>query len=98
MALGAERSSVVAMVMRSALLQTLVGLTIGVPVAYYGVTLVKSQLYALTTVSSEALVAAGRDAAAGGLRGWVDSCAAGGFGSIPRGRCRTSRRLQSHVA
>jgi len=36
MALGAERSGVVAMVMRSALLQTVLGLTIGVPVAYYG--------------------------------------------------------------
>jgi len=58
MALGAERSGVVAMVMRSALLQTVLGLTIGVPVAYYGVTLVKSQLYELTTVSGEALAVA----------------------------------------
>ena len=30
----------------------------GVPVAFYGVTLVKSQLYELTTVSSSALVVA----------------------------------------
>jgi len=58
MALGAERSGVVAMVLRSALLQTLVGLAIGIPVAFYGVTLVKSQLYELTTVSSGALVMA----------------------------------------
>ncbi|MGC1297138.1 MAG: ABC transporter permease [Alloacidobacterium sp.] len=58
MALGAERSGVVAMILRSALLQTLLGLAIGVPVAFYGVTLVKSQLYELTTVSSSALAVA----------------------------------------
>lgn len=51
MALGAERGGVVAMVMRSALSQTVIGLAIGIPVAYYGVVLVKSQLYELTTVS-----------------------------------------------
>ena len=58
MALGAERSGVVAMVMRSALLQTLTGLAIGVPAAYYGVTLVRSQLYELKTVSGGALAMA----------------------------------------
>jgi predicted permease len=58
MALGAERSGVVATVMRSALLQTLLGMAIGVPVAYYGVTLVKSQLYEMTTVSPGALAGA----------------------------------------
>jgi macrolide transport system ATP-binding/permease protein len=58
MALGADRSGVVAMILRSALLQTLLGLAIGIPVAFYGVTLVKSQLYELTTVSSGALVVA----------------------------------------
>jgi predicted permease len=58
MALGAERSGVLAMVLRSALLQTLLGLAIGIPVAFYGVTLVKTQLYELTTVSGGALVTA----------------------------------------
>jgi macrolide transport system ATP-binding/permease protein len=58
MALGADRSGVVAMILRSALLQTLLGLAIGIPVAFYGVTLVKSQLYELTTVSSGALMGA----------------------------------------
>jgi ABC-type antimicrobial peptide transport system permease subunit len=58
MAMGADRSGVVAMILRSALLQTLLGLAIGIPVAFYGVTLVKSQLYELTTVSSGALVVA----------------------------------------
>jgi macrolide transport system ATP-binding/permease protein len=58
MALGADRGGVVAMILRSALMQTLLGLAIGIPVAFYGVTLVKSQLYELTTVSSGALVVA----------------------------------------
>jgi macrolide transport system ATP-binding/permease protein len=58
MALGAERSSVVALVLRSAMWQTLIGLAIGVPAAYYGVVLVKSQLYELKTVSGEALAIA----------------------------------------
>jgi len=58
MALGADRRGVAAMILRSALLQTLLGLAIGIPVAFYGVTLVKSQLYELTTVSSGALVVA----------------------------------------
>ena len=44
--------------LRSALLHTVVGLAIGVPVAFYGVTLVKSQLYEMTTVSGGALLAA----------------------------------------
>jgi macrolide transport system ATP-binding/permease protein len=58
MALGANRGGVVAMILRNALLQTLLGLTIGIPLAYYGVTLVKSQLYGLTTVSGNILLAA----------------------------------------
>jgi predicted lysophospholipase L1 biosynthesis ABC-type transport system permease subunit len=45
----------VAMILRSAMAQTLIGMAIGVPVAFYGVRLVKSQLYELTTVSSGAL-------------------------------------------
>lgn len=57
MALGADRSGVVAIILRSALLQTLLGLAIGVPATFYGVTLVKSQLYELTRVSSSALAA-----------------------------------------
>jgi macrolide transport system ATP-binding/permease protein len=58
MALGSDRSGVMAMILRSALLQTLLGLAIGIPVTFYGVTLVKSQLYELTTVSSCALAVA----------------------------------------
>jgi macrolide transport system ATP-binding/permease protein len=58
MALGAERGSVVAMVLRGAMLQTVIGLVIGVPVAFYGVALVKSQLYEMKTVSAVALAVA----------------------------------------
>ncbi len=45
MALGAERSSVVAMVMRGAIVQAAVGLAIGVPIALLCVRFVKAQLY-----------------------------------------------------
>ena len=58
MALGAERGSVVAMVLRGAMLQTVIGLAIGVPVAFYGVALVKSHLYEMKTVSAGALAVA----------------------------------------
>jgi predicted permease len=58
MALGADRNGVIAMILRSAVLQTLCGLAVGIPVAFYGVTLVKSQLYELTTVNSGALLVA----------------------------------------
>jgi len=72
MALGAERSSVVVMVLRGALWQTALGLLIGIPVAYYGVVLVKSQLYELTTVSGGALaVAVGTLLAAACLAGLI---------------------------
>ena len=58
MALGAERRGVVSMILRTALLQTGIGVAIGVPVAFFGVTLVKSQLYEMTTVSGGALAVA----------------------------------------
>jgi macrolide transport system ATP-binding/permease protein len=55
MALGAERSRVVAMVMRGAMLQALIGLGIGVPVAMLCVRYVKSQLYEITSVNFEVM-------------------------------------------
>jgi biopolymer transport protein ExbB/TolQ len=45
MALGAERIRVIAMVMRGALLQTLIGLAIGIPAALFCVRYVEAQLY-----------------------------------------------------
>jgi predicted permease len=50
MALGAERNSVIAMVMRSAVIQTIFGLAIGVPLAYLCVRFVRSQLYEITNI------------------------------------------------
>jgi predicted permease len=52
MALGAERASVVAMIMRGAILQTALGLLIGVPVALLCVRFVKSQLYEITSAGA----------------------------------------------
>jgi macrolide transport system ATP-binding/permease protein len=51
MALGAERLSVVTMVMRGALLQALLGLAIGVPVALLCIRYIKAQLYEITHVN-----------------------------------------------
>jgi predicted permease len=50
MALGAERSSVIGMVMRGAMFQTLFGLAIGIPIALLCVRFVKSQLYEIASV------------------------------------------------
>jgi len=58
MALGANRTGVVTMILHSALLHTLLGIAIGIPVAFYAVRLVKSQLYQLTTVNGGALAMA----------------------------------------
>jgi macrolide transport system ATP-binding/permease protein len=51
MALGAARSRVIATVMRGAMVQAVVGLAIGVPVAIFCVRYVKSQLYEITSVN-----------------------------------------------
>jgi ABC-type antimicrobial peptide transport system permease subunit len=48
MALGAERTSVTAMVMKGVLLQAAVGLAIGTPTAFLCVRYVKAQLYEVT--------------------------------------------------
>jgi len=49
MALGAERAGVIAMVMRGAVIQILIGLAIGIPVALLCVRFVKAQLYEITS-------------------------------------------------
>jgi len=49
MALGAERGRVVGMILRGALIETSIGLAIGIPVAWLSVRFVKSQLYEITT-------------------------------------------------
>jgi len=58
MALGAARSRVIGTVMRGAMLQTVAGLAIGVPVAIFCVRYVKSQLYEITSVNLPVMVTA----------------------------------------
>jgi predicted permease len=71
MALGANRSSVVGMIMRGAMLQTAIGLcAIGIPVAWFCVRYIQSQLYEtkgmdLTVLAIAALALTAAAAAAG---------------------------------
>jgi len=58
MALGAERSRVMTMVLRGTMLQALIGLLIGAPVAMLCVRYVKSQLYEISTVDLPVMAAA----------------------------------------
>jgi ABC-type antimicrobial peptide transport system permease subunit len=58
MALGAERTGVVAMVMRGALIQTALGLAIGIPVALLCVRFVKAQLYEITSADARVMTGA----------------------------------------
>lgn len=58
MALGAARSRVIVMVMRGAMLQTVAGLVIGIPVAIFCVRYVKSQLYEITSVNAPVMTVA----------------------------------------
>jgi macrolide transport system ATP-binding/permease protein len=58
MALGARRLRVVAMVLRGALIQIVLGLAIGIPAAYVCARYVESQLYDVKGVNPEILVVA----------------------------------------
>ena len=58
MALGAERAAVTAMVMRTALIQTAIGLAIGIPVALVCARFVESQLYDVKGVNAVVLLMA----------------------------------------
>jgi ABC-type antimicrobial peptide transport system permease subunit len=58
MALGAERASVVAMVMRGAMMQTALGLAIGIPVALLSVRFVKAQLYEIGHADARVMIGA----------------------------------------
>jgi macrolide transport system ATP-binding/permease protein len=57
-ALGSERGGVIAMIMRGAMIQTVLGLAIGVPVALFCVRFVKSQLYEITSADANVLTSA----------------------------------------
>jgi len=56
MALGAERGNVTAMILRSALIQTALGLAIGVPIAWLCVRFVESQLYEVKRIDAAVLL------------------------------------------
>jgi predicted permease len=58
MALGANRTEVVAMVMRRALILAAIGLAIGIPVALVGGRLMRNQLYGVSTYDPITLVGA----------------------------------------
>jgi len=58
MALGAERRNVIAMIMRGAAIQTILGLAIGIPVAALCVRFVKTQLYEITSADPRLMAAA----------------------------------------
>jgi predicted permease len=58
MALGAERGSVVVMIMRGVTTQAVLGLAIGVPVALLCVRFVKAQLYEITNADAKVMLGA----------------------------------------
>jgi macrolide transport system ATP-binding/permease protein len=58
MALGAERLRVIAMVMRGAMIQTALGLAIGIPTAYLTVRYVEAQLYDIKGINPTILILA----------------------------------------
>ena len=55
MALGAARVRVIGMVMRGVMLQALIGLVIGVPIAMLCVRYIKTQLYEITSVNASVM-------------------------------------------
>jgi predicted permease len=58
MALGAARGGVIAMIMRGAMIQTVLGLGLGIPVALLCIRFVKSQLYEITHVDGRVMMGA----------------------------------------
>ncbi|MGA9668717.1 MAG: ABC transporter permease [Terracidiphilus sp.] len=58
MALGAARARVIGMIMRGAMMQALIGLAIGIPVAIFCVRFVKLQLYDITSVNTTVMAGA----------------------------------------
>jgi macrolide transport system ATP-binding/permease protein len=58
MALGADRTGVVAMILRGAMAQALIGLALGIPVAMACARFVRAQLYGIIRVDASVLIAA----------------------------------------
>jgi len=71
-AVGAERSSVITMVMRGAIIQIVLGLAIGIPIELVCVRFVKSQLYEITSADPTIVIGATAIlAAAAGIAGII---------------------------
>ena len=85
MALGAERSGVIAMVMRGAIMQTVLGLGIGIPIALLCVRFVKAQLYEVNNADARVMIGA------------IVTLAAAGFiaGIIPARRAASTDPAQA---
>ena len=72
MALGADRAGIVAIIMRGAIAQTVLGLMIGIPVALLCVRYVKAQLYEITSANPLVMIGAIVTlAAAAGIAGLI---------------------------
>jgi ABC-type antimicrobial peptide transport system permease subunit len=56
MALGAERTKVTAMIMRGAAIQAVLGLAIGLPIAWLCVRFIKAQLYQIKGIDAAVLL------------------------------------------
>ena len=59
MALGAERGKVTVMILRGALIQAVIGLAIGVPIAWLCVRFVESQLFEIKGINAAVLIGSG---------------------------------------
>jgi macrolide transport system ATP-binding/permease protein len=82
-ALGASRTDVVAMVLRSAVLQTGLGLAIGIPISLWGASVLASQLYGVKAYDPLMLAAATAIlGACGMLAGLVPALRAAGIDPI----------------
>lgn len=83
MALGAARARVIGMVMRGAMLQALIGLAVGIPVAIFCVRYVKSQLYEITSVNTTVMAGAiGVLALAACIAGLIPACRAASINPV----------------
>jgi len=71
MAVGAERGSVIAMVMRGAALQVILGLVIGIPIAVVCLRFVKAQLYEITSTDPKIILRVAILAAAASVAGII---------------------------
>jgi macrolide transport system ATP-binding/permease protein len=85
MALGADRSSVIGMVMRGAMTQAVIGLAVGIPIAFLCARYVKAQLYEATGIDATVLT----------IAILVLTIAAAAAGLIPARRAASTNPMQA---